>query len=265
MMRKHERFILTPITQVLEEAQFVMLPLENNIDNYPVFDYIMQSLFLKMTGFQEQKMKCISWELATDDYGLRYERYKKSPLGECSSYKDKLTVFQDLVNALEKLQPGSSVLTEQQREAVLAETKNILWNLSKKSPMRGWAEKDISTFNFLFSKSCKNCVLYVNKGRAGDILGHCDNCAKKSGVDACPLYKFGTLKNVYEVVIQHRNRCAHNISSFQQNLPSLVKLQKNEYVLENYFVRFALLIVIDKVFVALFSKYLELQPESFQL
>lgn len=86
-MRKHETFILTPIASILKETQFALAPLEGNINNYPLFDYVMQSLFLKMTGFQEQKLKCISWELATDDYALRYERYKLRPLGECSSYK----------------------------------------------------------------------------------------------------------------------------------------------------------------------------------
>jgi len=27
-----------------------------------------------MTGFQEQKLKCIVWELATDDYEYRYHK-----------------------------------------------------------------------------------------------------------------------------------------------------------------------------------------------
>jgi hypothetical protein len=34
----------------------------------------MQSIFIKMTGFQEQKLKCIVWELATDDYEYRYHK-----------------------------------------------------------------------------------------------------------------------------------------------------------------------------------------------
>lgn len=52
-MRKHETFILTPIASILKETQFALAPLESNINNYPLFDYVMQSLFLKMTGFQE--------------------------------------------------------------------------------------------------------------------------------------------------------------------------------------------------------------------
>ena len=61
----------------------------NGIETYPLGDYIMQSVFLKMTGFQEQKMKCICWELASNDYEYRYYRFTQNKLGECSNYKEK--------------------------------------------------------------------------------------------------------------------------------------------------------------------------------
>ena len=35
----------------------------------------MQSIFMKMTGAQEQKMKCICWEIATIDFDLRRDIY----------------------------------------------------------------------------------------------------------------------------------------------------------------------------------------------
>ena len=264
-MRIHETFILTPISKVLSEAQFALAPLEGNIENYPLFDYVMQSLYLKMTGFQEQKVKCISWELATDDYALRYERYKQHPLGECSSYKDKKQVFMDLVSILERTAKGESVLSEQERTRILYDTKNELLDFGSQPPLSGWAEKSLGQFSELFKQCGKECVLFINQGVASDILGHCANCSKKSGRDACKLTQIKTLIDVFDIAIQHRNRCAHNTSSFQQNLPALDNLQKKEYVLENYFVRFALLMIIDKVFVALFKKYLELMPEPFKL
>lgn len=264
-MRKHESFILTPITNILNEAQFALAPLEGNINNYPLFDYVMQSTFLKMTGFQEQKVKCISWELATDDYALRYERYKQHPLGECSSYKDKKVVFDDLVSILEREKTGCSVLSDQERKYIMDSTKNELLNFCSQSPISGWSEKSYYDFLKLFDKCGKECVLFIDKGKASDIIGHCDNCGKRSGHDACVLYQIKALKAIYEIAIRHRNRCAHNTSSFQQNLPSLDDLQKDEYILENYFVRFALLMIMDKVFVELFKKYLELMPEPFKL
>ena len=262
-MRKHETFILTPIANILKEAQFALAPLEGNINNYPLFDYVMQSLFLKMTGFQEQKLKCISWELATDDYALRYERYKLRPLGECSSYKDKLVVFGDLVSNLEKIKPGCALLSDSERSQIMTSTKDEIIEFCSQSPISGWVEKSLSEFKSLFEKCGTECVLYMNKGKVTEILGHCENCKKKS--NPCKLAKLKALKDIFDIAIRHRNRCAHNISSYQQNLPALEELQKEEYVLENYLVRFAILLIIDKVFVALFRKYLEMKPEPFKL
>lgn len=262
-MRKHETFILTPIANILKEAQFALAPLEGNINNYPLFDYVMQSLFLKMTGFQEQKLKCISWELATDDYALRYERYKLRPLGECSSYKDKLVVFGDLVSNLEKIKPGCALLSDSERSQIMTSTKDEIIEFCSQSPISGWVEKSLGEFKSLFEKCSTECVLYVNKDKVTEILGHCENCKKKS--NPCKLAKLKSLKDIFDIAIRHRNRCAHNISSYQQNLPALEELQKEEYVLENYLVRFAILLIVDKVFVALFRKYLEMKPEPFKL
>ena len=70
-MSKHEAFILTPITSVLEEMTVAASGIDAGIETYPLWDYILQSTFTKMTGFQEQKMKCIDWELATNGYDYR--------------------------------------------------------------------------------------------------------------------------------------------------------------------------------------------------
>jgi len=85
----HNSFILTSITKILEEAISTTIGIGDGIETYALYDYVMQSVFLKMTGAQEQKMKCICWELATNNYGYRYDRYTKNPIGGCSQYKEK--------------------------------------------------------------------------------------------------------------------------------------------------------------------------------
>ena len=70
------------------------------------------------------------------------------------------------------------------------------------------------------------------------------------------------MQKFYEnVVYVHRNRCAHNTSSYQQNLPSLSTLASKEILDQNYFYRFALLIIIDEVFLRLYKKYVELKEK----
>lgn len=68
MMNKHKDFILSPIINILQEVASANYGIANGIETYPLSEHVMQSVFLRMTGFQEQKMKSICWELATNDY-----------------------------------------------------------------------------------------------------------------------------------------------------------------------------------------------------
>ncbi|CCX48665.1 uncharacterized protein BN813_01809 [Bacteroides sp. CAG:927] len=60
---------------------------------------------------------------------------------------------------------------------------------------------------------------------------------------------------MYSCLYLHRNRCAHNLTSYQQNRPSLEILSSIESVYENYYIRFALLIIIDKIMISLYSTF----------
>lgn len=61
----HNKFILLPISEILKDVATASVGVGTGIETYPLCDYVMQSVFLKMTGSQEQKMKCICWELAS--------------------------------------------------------------------------------------------------------------------------------------------------------------------------------------------------------
>ena len=96
-MKNHKDFILSPITNILYDVASASAGVGSGIETYPLCDYIMQSAFLKMTGFQEQKMKCICWELASNDYEYRYKEIYSKILGECSHYDDKNKIYKDLI------------------------------------------------------------------------------------------------------------------------------------------------------------------------
>lgn len=59
------------------------------------------------------------------------------------------------------------------------------------------------------------------------------------------------------VVYKHRNRCAHNLSSFQNNLPTLKTLVGEEYVYDNYYYRFSFLLLLDDIFMRLYKAYIK--------
>ena len=99
---KHYNFITTPIFNILKESVIACRGIGDGIETQTISEYILQTTFLKMTGASEQKLKCICWELATNDYEYRYQYLNKN-YGECSNYNDKNAIYNDLIKAIIKL------------------------------------------------------------------------------------------------------------------------------------------------------------------
>lgn len=105
----HTDFILTTIRSILEQGITASQSLSLGIESYPISEYLLQSIFLRMTGASEQKIKCIFWQMATDDVQYRYKYLGYQNLGECSSYFSKNTAFRDLLAQITKLRPDFEV------------------------------------------------------------------------------------------------------------------------------------------------------------
>jgi len=230
-MNKHTNFILKPISTIIADVVSASRSIGNGIEGYPLSEYIMQSVFLKMTGFQEQKMKCICWDLATDDYEYRYRRYSQKPLGECSSYDEKKIIYKDLIELITKRNPAFQVHNDINKVTLKNRTVSELITAFSNSNILSWAERNYMDFS--------------------------------TDAGLLPENQFATSANLLENVLQqryallykHRNRCAHNTLSYQENLPTLESLRDPNYIYDNYFVRFALLTLIDKIFVELYQIY----------
>jgi hypothetical protein len=204
----------------------------------------MQSVFLKMTGFQEQKMKCICWELATNDYEYRYKRFSQKPLGECSCYDEKKTIYKDLVEQIEKQIPNFNVSTDIEKQSILTSTISEITNIFSNTNLSIWVQNDFNEF-------VNNNII-----KEEDFIKRINNQSNET-----KLFE-NTLKDKYDSLYNHRNRCAHNTHSYQQKLPTLKTLANENYQYENYFVRFAILILIDKIFIELYKKYLEVMDDK---
>lgn len=242
-MNYHNEFILSPITQVLEDAVTASSAIGSGIETYPLCDYIMQSIFLKMTGFQEQKMKCISWELASNDYEYRYE-FTKNPLGECSSFKDKQLVYKNLTKLIQKHDQTFTAQTHINKASVLTTAITEVKTIFSNTNLSIWAQKSFNEH----IEICKEIkiVHFVNDNNT--LFAETPNSV--------------TLKQIYENHLYvNRNRCAHNTHSYQQNLPTLKKLSDENFMYDNYFVWFVVLVLIDKIFMTLYSKYIEVLKE----
>ncbi len=264
---KHYNFIITPILNILKESVIACRGIGDGIETQTISEYILQTTFLKMTGASEQKLKCICWELATNDYDYRYQYLNKN-YGECSKYKDKNDIYIDLIKAIIKLDTsllkdvgeGESFILKLIKDSDDSNkfTTSIcdeIINLVKNSTFSLFASKDFSYFcsNYkTFFDNKKFAILKKNEknddGFTSYLLTNTQN-----GKD-----ETDELKKYFEsIVYRHRNRCAHNLTSYQENLPTLSTLSEKDYDYNNYFFRFSLLILIDEIFIILYKKYIE--------
>lgn len=247
----HNKFILTSITKILEDAISASKGIGEGIENYALYDYIMQSVFLKMTGAQEQKFKCIIWELATNDYTYRYKRFTKTPLGECSRFDEKLQVYKDLVEQIPNftLEYLDNYIDDNQKNIIIDSTLKKIKEIFDNSCLKIWNNQQ-----YLFFESNYDDI-FKSQGKVR-ILEKLKEKGTPQKIKSINLFD-NQLKSKYELLYNHRNRCAHNTLSYQQNLPTFDTLRKEEYVYENYFVYFSILILIDEIMMTLYEKYLE--------
>lgn len=239
----HKKFILSPLSDILKNATSATFGLRNGIETYPTFDYILQSVFLKMTGAQEQKMKCICWELATYDYDYRYKRFTQKTLGECSNLDEKKIVFKDLIEQIKKYDEQFKI-EEDIKNNILQKTIDDIGNIFLNSNLIHSSQKSYEEFNIIKAKITNKYILpdenslFTNKSSLSN-------------------KEFDLIEIYSEHLYKHRNRVAHNTFSYQQNLPTLNTLIQENYKYNNYFLYFFILILIDNIFIDLYKKYLE--------
>lgn len=242
---EHSDFILTPLFEELKVGISACRAIGDGIETYPLSEYIMQSLFLKLTGAQEQKMKCICWDIATLDYEYRYEYQNKKGYGECSDWKSKNGVYNDIIEAIQKVDSAFTPNTLIDA-SFLSDTLNKIMNLYDNSVLSVWQNKELA-----FYKQEYSSILNFNQ------IGK----PKQNNAKVFQLFQ-STLKDKFEMIVyKHRNRCAHNTLSYQINKPDLSVLSSKDYEYHSYFFRYAIIVLIDSIYMRLFRKYLSLQPE----
>ena len=290
----HSKFILTPIIGIISDTVNACAGIGNGIETQSLGEYVLQTAFLKMTGASEQKLKCICWEMATNDYEYRY-RYLKKNYGECSSYADKCSIYKDIIDMIQKMDPGFSMsyllddIDISSKEEELIDQKILV---TKKSQERkknrelteAEFEKLSKGMKAHYSKKClcekekmhfSRVVLFesiLDKLSAiidNTLVALWDQYGYNNYIQnwkALSSWSFAEGDNLMEkelqdfytdVVYAHRNRCAHNLVSFQNNLPTLKTLEDARFIYHNYYFRFSILILLDEIFIRLFRTYQE--------
>lgn len=227
----HSDFIKNPLTNVVEEsiAVFDTANRNNGMEAYTISEYYLASVFLKITGASEQKMKCIVWDIASNDYRYRYNMLKK-PYGECSEFTEKKGIAKDVLKQMDC--DIDNILTDTTKAEILYGLSNSMKRIFEKSTLiklypRQWNEYCDEKIQNLFDK----------KDLKGSILS--PECTR--------IYN--------DKIYKRRNELAHNSKSVLYNLPTLASLSKSESKEDNWFLFFHILLLMDEVIIKLYSEY----------
>lgn len=223
MMILEEKFILTPIETIMEEAVGACAVLGGGIETYPISEYVFQSVFLKMTGSQEQKLRCVMWYVSSFDYETRYKYLDKyKDMHQFSALGDKNKVY-GLFREFVKRHDRSNVeIIDAVKVQMIRDTATSIARILGKSELREWNLKQYQEF-----KRWASGVTQGEVANRGELLA-------------------GALKDMHEDMVRNRNKYAHNSLSYQQNLPSMKSLVKGEES-GNFYEWFFVLMLIDKV------------------
>lgn len=233
----HTDFIISDIFDVVDDAIMSTSSIGQNIAHYSLCEYLFQSEFLRLTGYQEQKLKCILWEIASDDLDFRYKYLSGSvKINECSQLSDKNIVYNILKKTLEDKNHPFLFPDEIEINRQISEIKDNLISKFETSVFRKWLPREYSRF-IEFSSN----IRYKRDGyfTLKSIFGG-DNY----------------LNEAFDKLYRHRNRCAHNLLSYQSNVPKLLDFTKDADGSDNYFTRILLLCMIDNVFTRMFKFYI---------
>ena len=229
----HQDFIHTSALTVINEAINACSGIGFGMETYPLKEYLFQNLFLRLTGFQEQKLKCICWTLATYDFDYRRILLKDDDrLGECSTFDSKTRIYVRLLEIIGRLKNHPFKIDDILDHAKIRRfTEDSIVTIFQKTPFEVWASGEFAEFK-------KNKGLFKESHFCTDLTTLLQS----------------SLQEVYIELYNHRNRCAHNTLSYQDNLPSFTTFKNGKFY-GNYFVWYALLLLLDKVFIELFSEF----------
>jgi hypothetical protein len=241
-------FVFSPVSEILRDAIFSSNLTGDSINCFPVFDFIVTAAFLKMTGCLEQKIQAIRWELATND--LEYRRtLLLNGISECSSYKDKNEVFKQIAKELRFMQLSAKYTVKQ--KDYLSDIKRELTTMLKNSSLKNIMPRSYSEFESIIDdlvNDFENHDIFTAKGDGIPLFGGKND----------PKLKKNLLLFIFEnYVYQRRNQIAHNTRINLQNLPSIKTMNDENFKYDNYFVFFAILMLIDKIFIDMFRLYIQ--------
>ncbi|MBR1453828.1 MAG: hypothetical protein IJ593_04205 [Lachnospiraceae bacterium] len=257
---QNKKFIKTRISTLLSREIDCVSSFSNMIEFYPISEMILQSLFLKLTGAQEQKFKSMLWEWACMD--LDYRRYllKNSRSNDTkdnnyinypeiknySAYCEKndfikkmYKVISDVINKDEKCflcdDDGQRL-----NEKFIMISRNDIENIFMSS--------FYNRMNVFINYWDPN-VGFINNNELELIV---KQVATNNEEKSLLVFNDKFVENCYKKLYKYRNKCAHNAFVYQNPYPTLDELSKMDEN-NNIFKWIQTLLIIDELSIYFFE------------
>lgn len=254
MSSQHGDFILSMASDILHEATMALLPIDDNMMMLKAYDYILQTAFIKMTGFLEQKMKCICWEIASRSYEYRYGTFCDNRICGFSTYKEKKYVLNDLLKEVRKYN-GNYPIDKNVKAAIISTVVDDVKSFYETSGLSKVYSRQFSVADYFMARVKPDHILPgANTGDITAVELFIGSIGKEQRIELKNA-KINLQFAYEEVVYKHRNRCAHNTICYQRNNPLIDVVSSADYPFHNYLVRFAILDLIDNIFVTVYKEW----------
>lgn len=245
-----KNIIERPALDLIDDVVISCSTLNASIENFAMSDYILDSLLLKLTGFHEQKFKLLMWEIATlnGDTRKKFSKQEKpyDRMGEYSQFKVKNTIYKSLVNQILYFKGDLDEAKSQRAEILSLATECIIQKFDSSvlsaAKIQQFSEYKVNYDNFHFRES--QILSFANDG-ASTLLQ-------------------SSLQSIYDDLIDHRNKIAHNTFASRVSSPSLNMLsdKPNEHGKGNYFAWIGVIVLVDEIIIRLYRILIECSYKS---
>lgn len=272
MLDEYDKIISKDVSIYIQEVCCAYGNSSHNIANYPLIEYLLSSVLLRMTGFMEQKLDILQLTLCNQDEDFKYNLLRKS--NKLSSNYDEVSSiyksFLSIIQAMEKelnvsdTKKYSDKLFKSSEYILNAHTKlyNILKNSSIISPIKRNFDDFVNLKKSMLDLS--EDIAKLRKELDEKTLSKEEKKTKGIALSQLETQQGLCLSeqnyiSIYKRTIDFRHSIAHNITSIKRDLPNISFIKSENFQFENYFVRFMIILSIDEVIRDMYDYYKKLK------
>jgi hypothetical protein len=246
----------------------------NGITSYPLVEYLLSSVLLRLTGFMEQKLDTLQLILCDYNADLRY-RLLRDHNKLSSSYDAVVEIYSKFRCSINEIDTKNFYLIKNHYEKTIFSNKEQMQrayvkilNTFTNHPITNHIKRKFDEYKKFEDYFIDSNAEYAStlqklhdpstpKEQKEELHAYLKKLQKKSKANK----KKSKAKNninfveIYKKTILFRHLIAHNLTSVQADFPTITSMKSPDFQYENYFVRYMILLCVDEIFRDMYQYY----------